>query len=496
MFKKIDYSHAVRHDVFQNKLQKRIVAVLPAHNERDSIKDTLDSLRNLIVPSGLELDLFVALDNCTDDTENVLESNSDGLNVYALTTVDNKERKVGALNQIYRLFFGNMSETAEPLAKKHIGSVNNIVAYLGIDADIYLEKHALTILYDEINEKHNIGGVSANYTCLLPESKKRLLKDDPNADEKINSGKFGGPIARFITMQQNKSFSEWTIQQKHDGHQATILGGQATLFRPKALREVYDKLRLNGIYDNSTDTEDLLLTQHLRSLGWQCKISRKARCYVDSMKTMKSYSAQALKWRVGKLDYMSKAGISTAYSRFSWIEELTLWSNGITRIALIILIPAAILLGNFTYNWIFLLPILFSMILNTIVVIKTPNKRFIDVLLSATTISSEFAIWFDFITDIKSWHEISKIERKDTWASQYQAESGVSSKLSAGWLSIIVIALLVGLGLYFKLITLNSALQTIKPYINRGFDILIYLVIFNTVLMVRKLFKMRGGFKA
>ena len=496
MFQKITYDDAVNNRVFNDTVTNRIVTILPAHDEENDIGDALASLKKSSIPNDIELDIFIVLDNCTDNTEGVIKDNADGLNIYVMETVNNKDRKVGALNQAYRLFFGDSSEMAEPLSDIHLRSVDKIVAYLGMDADVYLEKDAITTLYDELNERYDIGGISANYTCLLPESKNRLRKDDPEAELKIKNGKFGGPMARFITVQQNKSFSEWTIQQKNNGYQATILGGQATLFRPNALQDIYDRLHFNGIYDSATDTEDLLLTQQLRSLGWQAKISRSARCYVGAMKTMKAYSAQALKWRVGKLEYLTKAGISTAYARLSWMEEFTLWSNGITRIALAILVPASLLLNNFTYNWIFLLPLLFSVILNTIVAFKTPQKRFIDVFLSAITFSSEFAIWFDFITDIKSWREISRVERKDTWASQYKAESGVGGGINAGLVAVLSVLALVILGLYFKVINIDSALQTIKPYINGGFNILIYLVLFNTILMVRKLFKIRGNFKA
>lgn len=495
MYKKVTYEDAVNNRVFHDHISKRIVAVLPAHNEEDDIAETLRSLKLMKKPKDIIFDVFVALDNCTDDTEKVIRDNAEDLNIYALETVDNKERKVGALNQVYRLFFGDMSETAEPLSEQHKNTVGNIVAYLGIDADIYMDKNALTTLYSELISKFNIGSVSANYTCLIPESKRRLRQDDPEAENKISKGNYGGIIARFITAQQNKSFAQWSLEQKHDGYNATIAGGQCTLFSPKAFQEVYDKLKLNGIYDDSTDTEDLLLTQELRKLGWQPKISHSARCYVGAMKTMHSYTSQQTKWRIGKLDYTTKAGVSTAYARKNWVDELTLLMNVVTRIMLLVLIPSSIALGMFQYNWIWFLPILFSIILNTIVAIKTPRARFIDIFTSVLLISPEFSIWFDFIIDIKSWRELSRVEKKDAWAEQEKAENS-QGKLGVGAISVILVFILVAIGIYFKVISLDSALVTLKPYIVSAFNVLTYMAVFATILMINKLLKIRGNFKA
>lgn len=495
MYAKVTYEDAVNNRIFSNPVSKRIVAVLPAHNEENDIAETLKSLRLMKKPKDIIFNIFIALDNCTDNTEEVIRKNSEDLNIYTLETVDNKERKVGALNQVYRLFFGDMSETAEPLAEQHKSVVKNIVAYLGIDADIYMDKNALNTLYAELTSKFNIGSVSANYTCLMPESKRRLRQDDPEAENKIKNGNYGGIVARFITSQQNKSFAQWSLEQKHDGYNATIAGGQCTLFSPKAFQEAYDKLKLNGIYDDSTDTEDLLLTQELRKLGWQPKISHSARCYVGAMKTMHSYTSQQTKWRIGKLDYTTKSGVSTAYARKNWVDELTLMMNVITRAMLLVLIPSSIALGMFKYNWIWLLPILFSVILNTIVAIKTPRVRFIDILTSVFLISPEFSILFDFIIDVKSWRELSRVERKDAWAEQERAENS-QGKLGIGAISVLVVVALVILGLYFKVISVDSALMTLKPYIISAFNVLTYMAVFATILMINKLIKIRGSFKA
>ena len=65
--------------------------------------------------------------------------------------------------------------------------------------------------------------------------------------------------------------------------------------------EVREKYKLNGFFDNSTDTVDLLITQHLRACGWTCLTSKSARAYVDSMDNYTAYFAQRKKWFLARL---------------------------------------------------------------------------------------------------------------------------------------------------------------------------------------------------
>ena len=66
-----------------------IVAIIPAHNEADTISGTIQSLQT----QGIT-DITVIADNCTDDTAEVALTNS----VKVLITKGNLDRKSGALN--------------------------------------------------------------------------------------------------------------------------------------------------------------------------------------------------------------------------------------------------------------------------------------------------------------------------------------------------------------------------------------------------------------
>lgn len=130
MLKEVSYDDAVNNRIFSDNVTQRMIAVIPAHNEEDIIANTLKSLTEQVVPDDLVLDVFIALDNCTDNTEGEIQQYADQLNLYILKTVDNKQRKVGALNQLYRLFLGDNSKHAQPLSESHMKAVKILLLLL------------------------------------------------------------------------------------------------------------------------------------------------------------------------------------------------------------------------------------------------------------------------------------------------------------------------------------------------------------------------------
>src|SRR5437868_5730907 len=70
-----------------------IVAVIPAHDEENQIVDTIRSLRAQTRPPDR---IIVAADNCADAT--VALATAEGVEVHE--TVDNTNKKAGALNQV------------------------------------------------------------------------------------------------------------------------------------------------------------------------------------------------------------------------------------------------------------------------------------------------------------------------------------------------------------------------------------------------------------
>ncbi len=107
MLKEVKYEDAVHNKIFNDFVSKRIVAVIPAHNEEHDITNALKSLTIQSVPKDYILSVFVIEDNCNDSTDKEVRAFSDQLNLYVIKTVNNKDRKAGALNTFYRLMFGD-----------------------------------------------------------------------------------------------------------------------------------------------------------------------------------------------------------------------------------------------------------------------------------------------------------------------------------------------------------------------------------------------------
>ncbi|AWT48028.1 glycosyltransferase [Oenococcus oeni] len=494
MLREVKYEDAVHNKIFDDLVSKRVVAVIPSHNEENDIANALRSLTKQHVPSGCILNVFVIEDNCSDGTDKEVKKFSDQLNLYVIKTVNNKDRKAGALNTFYRLMFGD--NTKDSLASNHIKAVNNIEAFLAMDADVILAKDCLSTMYKELKSTYGVASVSANVQCLLPEKVKKVPFNIPDREYLIKHGKYGNAFARWITVLQNVSFASWSLKQKSNNYSIEIANGQSTLFSFQAMKSVYDNNRMNILYSNSTDTEDEKLTEDLRKLGWTCKISNSARTYADSMKTMSSWYRQAKKWHSGLVQQQLESGISTAYSRILWGRQLILWINAIIRILLIILVPVALSIKDYKWNYIFFLPILISAILNFISMLKTPIKRPIDVLFALTTIPSEFQVWLDIIVDMSVCRDMFRVNKVDGWAIQYAAENGTLKK-NHNWVYIsLTLIAAISLGFYMKWLNVSLVINTIKPYLNAGFNILTYLTVIMFLFMLIQLNKFRGNFRA
>ena len=144
-------------------------------------------------------------------------------------------------------------------------------------------------------ENPKAGGIMARYTF----------------DPELGQTKF----ARLLIRLQRMEFSSWTLDILHRRRNTYVLGGQATLFRVKALQEVVDGERRHSPWDPEAQVEDMELTWALNSRGWDCKVSSTARAYAGPMYTLKSLWAQRRKWDEGMIRLLlgSKLGTATIY---------------------------------------------------------------------------------------------------------------------------------------------------------------------------------------
>lgn len=481
-------------------MKPRIVALIPAHNEEKSIRDCLAGLNDQLLPKGVELDVYVIADNCTDRTEEkaITAGEEFNLNLKVVITENNKLRKVGALNAGWKLLYGDLLDIYNKQLTEHEELYKqSIKAVLGMDADSRLAPNCLTYLWEGLMSARNIGGVMAKYTMRMPKKKSLLSKHDVYYEEKLASGEYGGPLTRWWTHQQKQDMASWLLDLQYHGGSTYVLGGQATLFRPEALQEVVNHNKLDGPWQNDSDVEDMLLTWQLQKSGWKTLISPKGRCFVDAMRSYHTFREQRNKWNSGTVDLLTNKDLSvqTRHKGKIWRNQMKLLSDLVIRAMFIILLSVALATDQFYWSWIWITPIALASILNIILAIKTPMHRTIDVILAGLLISPELYLWVNLMTFSQVWLEKLSANKKDGWANQYAAESGkTSSKLVQG---IILTMVVIAAGVYLcfeyrDFLTSSRVQEAISPYLMTGWIALTYLTIIKSLMMVYQIWTLRG----
>lgn len=485
-------------------MKPRIVTFIPAHNEERSIRDCLEGLADQTLPANIELDVIVIADNCNDHTIDIAEQtgNELSMNLKVVKTSDNKQRKVGALNTAWKQIYGDpMDLFQNELSNEQIYYRDSVKAILGMDADSRLAPNALLHLWEDLMSARNIGGVMAKYTMRMPKKKKLLSKDDVHFEEEMQSGKYGGPIARWWTHQQKQDMASWILNLQYHGGSTYVLGGQATLFRPDALQEVVQQNKLDGPWQNESDVEDMLLTWQLQKSHWKTLIAREARCFVDAMKTYHTFRQQRNKWIAGTVDLLTNRDIQV-HSKFKgklWRAQLKAGMEIFIRVFFILLLAVALATDQFYWSWIWAIPIVLASILNVILTLKTPMHRLIDVVFAFLLISPEIYLWTLLITHCQVWLEKFSVHKKDGWANQYQAEGGKTrSKLMEGLIiTVLILSIIVFLCIHYRSYLTSLAFQQIiQPYLMSGWIVLSCLTIFSSVFMLYQIWTLRGNHRA
>jgi poly-beta-1,6-N-acetyl-D-glucosamine synthase len=370
--------HRLQHRPPKTRTAK-VVVVIPAHNEQDTIATTI---RALLAQTRRPDRVVVVADNCTDKTVQI--ARSFGRRVTVIETVGNKDRKVGALTMAWREY----------------------VAYgydylLGVDADTVLSPDSLEALERELEANPKVGGVMARYTF----------------DASLGATRF----ARGLIRLQRMEFASWTLDMLHRKRNTYVLGGQATLFRVGALQEVVDGEKRLSPWDPEAQVEDMELTWALTARNWETKVSATARAYAGPMVTLKALWAQRRKWDEGMIRLLlgSKIGAATMYP---WRMQAKMALNALTRGLFVTLLATGLAVDAFEWNWIWIAPPILGCLLNFKHARKVPGHTRLDLLLAGTLVCVELYLWFRLMVWSTSWATVIAGIRRDGWARQYKAE--------------------------------------------------------------------------
>ncbi|MDD7941452.1 glycosyltransferase family 2 protein [Actinomycetospora lutea] len=249
------------------------VAILPAHNEEEIIATAVQALRDQTAPPDR---IIVASDNSTDAT--VERGRSAGAAV--LETVDNRDKKAGALNQVLDQLLPTLEDDDVVLVQ---------------DADSKLDAHFLEAARSYLDRGYGaVGGIFR-----------------------------GGPGGGFVGHLQRNEYARYARDVDRLDGKCLVITGTAALFRVRTLREVSAARRSGrlpagdgrgGVYDTTVLTEDNELTFALLHLGH--KVISPSRCTLVT-EVMESWGAlwrQRLRWKRGAVQNCLQYGLT----RITW----------------------------------------------------------------------------------------------------------------------------------------------------------------------------------
>ncbi len=249
---------------------RRLLVVVPAHNEGTQIGATIEALQHQSLVPDL---IVVAADNCTDETVEVALS-FEGVRV--VETVDNVHKKGGALNQVIELL------TEE-------GELDASDALLVQDADSVLDHEFLRTAVLRLAEG-DVGGVGGTF--------------------------FGQPGGGLVGMFQRNEYARYARDVGRLKGKVLVLTGTATVFRVGVMQHVALERgsSLPGeqgqVYDTHVLTEDNELTLALMHLGYEIISPLGCRLTTEVMGTWGDLAQQRLRWKRGALENLVDYGFT------------------------------------------------------------------------------------------------------------------------------------------------------------------------------------------
>lgn len=256
-----------------------VTVLIPAHNEAASIGATLTSLAAQEPAPDC---VIVVADNCTDATADIARAH--GAEVF--TTVDNTEKKAGALNQVLRGLLPGLGD-------------NDVV--MCMDADTVLDDGFLA------------AGV------------QRFTSD--RALMAIGGLFYGEEGHGLIGQLQRNEYVRYSREIKRRRGRVFVLTGTASMFRSRALRTVADSRgsiipgTLGDVYDTAALTEDNELTLAIKSLGGLMASPDGCRVVTELMPTWRTLWTQRLRWQRGALENLGAYGPTPTMLRY-WAQQL------------------------------------------------------------------------------------------------------------------------------------------------------------------------------
>lgn len=346
----------------------KLVVLIPAYNEQDSIAHTIES----VLQQYRKADEVVVVPNgCTDGTAEVARR-------YPVTVME-----------LPKLTHGK-SEALNLAWREYALGADTIIC---LDADTVLPPNAFLDWERELYHNPLMGGSSSKFTM----QQKGLLPRIQKAE-----------------------FATWTQTALDKGY-TTVLAGTGCAIRGEALRMVAARPDREGPWTYESATEDFELTLRIRELGYYCHVSPTVRAYTDSMRDIKSLWNQRIKWQVGTIQDLLNAGWSPL-TRRDWLLQVMNLFNLFAKATWLVFMVLLVTMGLFRFIlfwWLF--PLVFIG-LDYVRSKSIPHRDKKDTLLALSFFPNEAFQWMRAAWVAKSWWIVLTNNKTDLWSKQYTAE--------------------------------------------------------------------------
>jgi cellulose synthase/poly-beta-1,6-N-acetylglucosamine synthase-like glycosyltransferase len=347
--------------------QNQIVALLPAHNEAESIATTLRALQaQTRVPDRV----IVICDNCTDATADIAREH--GATVWA--TSGNTHQKAGALNYALARVLPELADDDAVLVQ---------------DADSFLDRDFVAVTAAKLDE--GFGAVGGNFR-----------------------GREGGGLCG--TFQCNE-YARYARDNARKHGRVLCITGVGTLFRVSALRAVAaaiagGRLPDSGggfVYSYATLTEDNWMTLALKHLGFRYVCPKGATMSTEAMLTWRALARQRLRWKRGAFEDLLSFGL-TRHTLKGWGLQLVSTLGVIATLVYVGTLLAAPWLGFHPKVWFLSITVVYA--LERVITVRSRGWRvqlasaavfpewFYDLFLQSVQVR---ALWGAFWRTQKSW---------------------------------------------------------------------------------------------
>ena len=251
------------------KHTRRVVAVIPAHNEQATVGHTVTSLQHQTIPPDRVL---VVSDNSTDHTVQAAKD----AGADTMVTTGNTHKKAGALNQA----LATLNLTTGDLV-------------LVMDADTVMTAQWIERAWVELQDPQ-VGAVGAVFQA--------------------DTGK------GWLRGCQAREWHRYGVQISRTG-KTFVLSGTAALIRWEALQDV--RRATGNYYDPSALTEDFAATINLLNAGWLLRSPVECETTTETMGTVPELITQRTRWSRGALQCVTRQGV-TRVTRVYWWQQIVL----------------------------------------------------------------------------------------------------------------------------------------------------------------------------